>query len=165
MYQGLPFRPVAGTSGSLRMPAAAGTLRLAAILGALCAFLEARRESQPTAAAPSAFDAAAETLRAGMHPHRLTGRRWSGAHIVHGPTPADVGEGLLAVGGPLHALASAGFGQRERATAKTVGLAAQGACGTRRSAARAARSDQHTPATPAGSACHLSRASCRCGGG
>jgi Fusaric acid resistance protein-like len=97
-------------------------VRLAATLGALSVFLETRRAAQPAAAALSAFDAAAETLRTAMRPHRLYRAVLVRAHIAHGATPADAGEALLAVGVPLHALASAELGPRERATAETVGL-------------------------------------------
>jgi uncharacterized membrane protein YccC len=97
-------------------------LRLAATLSALGAFLEARRETQPTVAALDAFDAAAETLRVATRPHHLYRAVLVGARIAHGATSADAGQALLAVRGPLHALASAEFDPRERATAKTVGL-------------------------------------------
>jgi hypothetical protein len=97
-------------------------LRLAATLGALGAFLEARREAQPTATALGVFDAAAETLRAGTRPHRLFRTVLARARIAQSATSADAGEALLATRGPLHALASTEFGPREHATAKTVGL-------------------------------------------
>jgi Fusaric acid resistance protein-like len=112
-------------------------LRLATTLGALGTFLEARREARPSTGALAAFDAAAAALEAGTRPHRLYQAVVRGAVLrgavlrvavprgarnAGGATPADAGLALLAVRDPLHALAATGFGPRERATAKTVGL-------------------------------------------
>jgi hypothetical protein len=97
-------------------------LRLVSTLGALGAFLEARRESQPSAAALTTFDASVETLRASVRPHRLYRAALSRAHVARGIMPADAGEALLAACGPVHAMAANKFGQRELATAKTIGL-------------------------------------------
>jgi Fusaric acid resistance protein-like len=97
-------------------------LRLATTLGTVSAFLEARREARPSAAALAAFDAAAAALAAAMRPHRLYRTVLRKARMGSSATPADAGVALLAARGPLHALAAAGLGPRERATAKTVGL-------------------------------------------
>jgi hypothetical protein len=102
-------------------------LRLATVLGALGTFLDARRlearpEARPSGATLAAFDAAAATLAAGTRPHRLYQAALRKARIADGPTPADAGVALLAVRGPVHALAATAFGPREGATATTVGL-------------------------------------------
>lgn len=97
--------------------------RLAAALAALSALLAARRAGAGTREALTAFDTAADNIRASARPYRLhqSVLRLTRPSLA-APHPADAAEALLRCRAPARALAATEPGPGERATAVAVGI-------------------------------------------
>lgn len=95
--------------------------RLASALAALSAVLEARRTGSAVPAAITAFDAAAESVWASARSHRLHRAVLRLTRTPGDAHPADIGDALREARVSVRAMAVAGAGPRERATAAAVG--------------------------------------------
>ena len=95
--------------------------RLASALAALSAVLEARRTGSAVSAALTAFDAAAESAWASARPHRLHRAVLRLTRTPGDAHPADIGDALREARVSVRAMARAGAGPRERATAAAIG--------------------------------------------